>query len=126
MSTLSNDARIPLWMRLAMPEDVAQIAALVDLQYRTTNQRKQALSYELRELRRTQWNRRPTRPARKPSQLRPSKLASGYRHDASMKRVARDKVSAERRTQIARLGATARNEQRSATARNEQRSKLCR
>lgn len=106
---ISTDTRIPRWMRLAMPDDVAQIAALVDLEYHTSAQRAVALRHELRELRRTQWERKPRRPARKPACLRPSKRASGYRHDAQMKRAARYMVPAERRKEIARMGAAARS-----------------
>lgn len=106
---ISTDTRIPRWMRLAMPEDVAQIAAMVDLEYRTPAQRTEALRYELRELRRTQWERKPRRAARKPSCLRPSKRASGYMHDAQMKRAARYLIPAERRKEIARMGAAARS-----------------
>lgn len=105
---ISPDTRIPRWMRLAMPDDVAQIAAMVDLEFHTAAQRAAALRHELRELRRTQWERRPTKPARRPSALRPSKAASGYRADAEQKREARAKVNPERRSEIARMGAAAR------------------
>ena len=105
---ISTDTRIPRWMRLAMPEDVAQIAAMVDLEYRTPEQRMAALRYELRELRRTQWERKPCKPARRPSALRPSKHASGYRTDSLQHKLARRFLSAERRVEIARMGAAAR------------------
>lgn len=105
---ISTDRLIPRWMRLAMPEDVAQIAALVDWQYRTPAQRAKALRYELRELRRTQWERTPHKPARRPSALRPSKRASGYIADAQRKSTARLRVDPERRAEIARMGAAAR------------------
>ena len=105
---ISGDTRIPRWMRLAMPDDVAQIAALVDLGYRTPAQRAEALRYELRELRRTQWERKPCKPARRPSALRPSKRASGYRTDSTQHRLARRFLSLERRAEIARMGAAAR------------------
>lgn len=108
ISLISSDTRIPRWMRLAMPEDVAQIAALVDLEFHTPAQRREALKYELRELRRTQWERRPCKPARRPSALRPSKRASGYLSDAQAKSAARAKVAPERRAEIARMGAAAR------------------
>ena len=106
---ISADTRIPRWMRLAMPDDVAQIAAMVELMYHTPAQRATALRHELRELRRTQWERKPTRPARRPSALRPSKRTSGYMRDAQMKRAARYLIPAERRKEIARMGAAARS-----------------
>lgn len=105
---ISTDTRIPRWMRLAMPEDVAQIAALVDLEYQTPVQRAAAIRYELRELRRTQWDRTPHKPVRRPSALRPSKRASGYLADGQRKSTARLRVDPARRAEIAQMGAAAR------------------
>lgn len=100
---------VPRWIRLAMPDDVAQEIALAALKGRTEAQRRDALQYRLRELRRTQWDSTPRRPARAPHSLRPSKLAatSGYRTDSSAHREARLKVDAETRRAIARKGAVA-------------------
>lgn len=97
---------LPRWIRLAMPEDVAQEIALAALLGRTEAQRRDALRFRLRELRRTQWERRPYKPAHSPKSLRPSKLASvtGYRADSTRHREARNKVAAETRRAIARKG----------------------
>jgi hypothetical protein len=97
---------IPRWMVLAMPEDVDQIVALADLEYTTPGQRRAARNYYLRELRRTQWERRPCNPARRPASLRPSKLANttGYRTDSARHRTARMTVNPETRRDIARKG----------------------
>jgi len=78
-------ATVPAWMRLAMPEDVRQIEALCAWQAKTPSQYATLLKYELRELRRTQWDRAPRRRTRKPKSLRPSKIAhtTGYRHDSA-------------------------------------------
>lgn len=96
----------PHWMRLAMPDDVAQIIAIVMWQYRTPAQRRAALWYELRELRRTQWDREPQRKTRHPRILRPSKIAqaTGYRTDRARHVVARAKVAPETRQENARKG----------------------
>jgi len=99
---------IPRWMVLAMPEDVDQIVALVRIEYRTPAQQRAAMMYYLRELRRTQWDRRPSRRARKPACLRPSKRASGYRRDPEAHKNARMAMTAEQRRAIARKGAQAR------------------
>lgn len=101
---------VPRWIRLAMPEDVAQEIALAALTGRTDAQRRDALQYRLRELRRTQWDRTPRRPARVPHGLRPSKLATatGYRTDSAAHREARLKLTAVRRAEIARKGGEAR------------------
>lgn len=99
---------IPRWMALAMPEDVSQIVSLVDLEYATKTQRQASLDYYLRELRRTQWDRRPGRPARKPRCLRPSKVASGYRTDSVAHATSRLKVNPAKRRAIARKGSEAR------------------
>lgn len=97
---------VPRWMRLAMPDDVAQIEAIVAWQYRTQAQRAAALRYELRELRRTQWSREPRRRTRQPAILRASKLAAttGYRTDRTRHTRARAKVAPARRQEIARMG----------------------
>ena len=73
------------WIRLAMPDDVAQEIALAGLIGRTEAQRRDALRFALRNLRRTQWERRPCKPAKTPASLRPSKIAriTGYRTDSA-------------------------------------------
>lgn len=100
---------IPRWIRLAMPDDVQQEIALAALLGRTEAQCRDALQYRLRELRRTQWERRPAKPARAPQALRPSKLAkiTGYRTDSAAHRVARQKVNPKKRRAIARKGQAA-------------------
>jgi hypothetical protein len=108
---------IPRWMALAMPEDVEQIVALARLEFRTPAQQQSARDYYLRELRRTQWERRPCKPATKPPCLRPSKSSSGYRTDPAAHRTARLKVNADQRRAIARKGAMQRwNEETSSRA----------
>jgi hypothetical protein len=95
---------VPRWMVLAMPDDVSQIVALADIEYATPGQRRAARNYYLRELRRTQWERRPCRPAKRPACLRPSRNTSGYRTDSAAHREARLKVNPELRREIARKG----------------------
>lgn len=97
---------IPRWMRLAMPDDVTQEIALAALVGRTEAQRRDALLYGLRNLRRTQWERRPCKPTRVPASLRPSKIISitGYRSDPDAHRTARLTVDPETRRAIARKG----------------------
>jgi len=82
------------------------MAALIG---RTEAQRRDWLRYRLRELRRTQWDRTPHKPARIPRSVRPSKLAriTGYRTDSAAHREARQKVDADLRRAIARKGAQA-------------------
>lgn len=111
MTTLQAvQAGIPRWMALAMPEDVAQELALSTLIAHTAAQRRDWLAYRMRELRRTQWERRPCKPAHVPSSMRPSKLAgiTGYRIDPTAHRQARQKINVETRRAIARKGAQAR------------------
>lgn len=102
---------VPRWMVLAMWEDVYQVASLIEWQYQsaTTAQRRDALRHALRCLRREIWERRPTRQPKVPPSLRPSKLRAitGYRRDPARHQTARTKVSAERRKQIAAMGAAA-------------------
>ena len=102
---------IPRWMALAMPEDVTQELALAALIGRTTAQRRDWLHYRLRELRRTQWERRPCKPARIPASCRPSKRAkiTGYRTDSARHQTARMTVNPETRRDIARKGQAAWN-----------------
>ena len=98
---------IPRWMVMShLSDDVAQEVAIAALLGRTEAQRRDALRYRLRELRRTQWERRPCKPARLPSSLRPSKIrsVSGYRTDSAAHKTARQKVNAEQRRAIARKG----------------------
>jgi len=96
---------IPRWMALShLSDDLGQIIALAEIEYRTPVQRQAAIRYYVAELRRTQWDRTPRRPARKPSLLRPSKWASGYRYSSSAHRIARLKVEPDLRRQIARKG----------------------
>ena len=102
-------AGIPRWMILShLAEDVAQIVALADLEYRTPGQRKAARDFYLRCLRRDQWERRPRKPVARPALLRPSKIADGYRTDSAAHAKARLTVDPERRREIARKGAQAR------------------
>ena len=109
MTTFDADQMgIPRWMVLAMPEDVAQIAALAGLAHHTPAQQRAARDYYLRELRRTQWERKPGKPAKRPACLRPSKTTSGYRTDTAAHRKARLKLNAEQRRAIARKGAQTR------------------
>src|SRR5271157_4089068 len=101
---------IPRWIRLAMPEDVAQEIALAGLIGKTQAQRRDYLRFSLRNLRRTQWERRPCKPAFWPASLRPSKLSAitGYRTDSAAHSEARQKVNALSRRAIARKGNQAR------------------
>ena len=99
---------IPRWMVLAMPEDVAQIVAMSSIEFQTPAQRRAARDFYLRELRRTQWERGPRKPTRRPSCLRPSKQTSGYRTQSSAHVAARRKLTPERRAEIARKGASVR------------------
>jgi hypothetical protein len=100
---------LPRWIRLAMPEDVKQEIALAKLLGRTEAQRREALKFRLRELRRTQWERRPCKPAHQPAALRPSKLAeiTGYRTDPARHQIARMTINPEIRREIARKGQAA-------------------
>src|SRR5690606_34747751 len=96
---------IPRWMVLAMPEDVTQIVALVNLEFHTPHQRRVALRYYLRCLRRDQWTRQPCKPIKKPSALRPSRAAtSGYRISSEAHRKVRLQMEPQRRAEIARKG----------------------
>ena len=100
---------IPRWMVLShLADDVSQIAALVDLEYKTPTQRRAARNYYLRCLRRDQWERRPRPPVKRPALLRPSKISDGYRTDSAAHRTARLTVDPEKRRAIARKGAVAR------------------
>jgi hypothetical protein len=95
---------IPRWMALShLSDDLRQIIAVAEIEYRTPGQRREAIRYYAAELRRTQWDRQPRKPARKPSLLRPSKRTSGYRHSPEAHRAARAKISPERRREIASL-----------------------
>ncbi len=109
-NTSAFGMQIPRWMRLAMPEDVRQEVELAGLMGRTEAQRRDALRYRLRELRRTQWERRPCKVTRVPSALRPSKVSrvTGYRTNSGEHRTARLKVNEEIRRAIARKGAACR------------------
>lgn len=101
---------VPRWIRLAMPEDVRQEIALAALVGRTDAQRRDALLFALRNLRRTQWERQPCKPARAPQSLRPSKRAriTGYRTNSAAHSTARLTVNPETRREIARKGSDAR------------------
>src|SRR5579885_1999567 len=97
---------IPRWMALShLSEDLGQLVALAEIEYRTPAQRRAAIRYYAAELRRTQWERTPRRPARRPSLLRPSKRTSGYRTDTDAHRTERLSMSPKRRKAIAALGA---------------------
>jgi hypothetical protein len=84
---------IPRWIRLAMPDDVGQEIVLAGLLGRTEAQRREALRFRLRELRRTMWERWPRKRTRVPHGLRPSKIAriTGYRTDSEAHSIARRK-----------------------------------
>ena len=105
----ATNLKIPRWMVLShLAEDVAQIVALVDLEYHTPGQRKAAREFYLRCLRRDQWERRPCKAVPRPALLRPSKKADGYRTDSAAHKAARANMSPQKRSEIARMGAIAR------------------
>jgi len=100
---------LPCWMALAMPEDLDQIKALADLEYHTPHQRRIALVYYARCLRRDQWDRHPSAPVHRPHGLRPSKVKmTGYRTNPVPHRQSRLLLEPQRRAEIARKGARAR------------------
>lgn len=100
---------IPIWLTLAMPDDVQSEIALAAMIGRTEAQRRDWLRYRLSELRRTQWDRKPGNPAKRPASLRPSKAvaSTGYRSDSAAHKEARQKVNPEKRRAIARKGQSA-------------------
>lgn len=110
MNPMAYGLFIPSWIRLAMPEDVGQEIMLAGIIGRTEAQRRDALLFRLRELRRTQWERRPTRPTRVPSSLRLSRIKAitGYRTDSGAHQIARLTVNPAVRRAVARKGAEAR------------------
>lgn len=113
MTTLQAvQAGAPRWMALALPDDVAQEVALVDLTYPrlTRAARCEMVRYRMRCLRVEVWERRPCRRPGVPAGLRPSKLATrtGYRTDSAAHREARLTVDPETRRAIARKGALCR------------------
>ena len=71
------------WMRLALPDDVAQCVELARLLHRTEHRQALELDYLLRCLRYEVWDRAPRKRPRRPAQLRPSReaVATGYRRD---------------------------------------------
>lgn len=97
------------WMRLALPDDVQQCIALAKLMAPTPHRQAVALDYLLRELRYEAWDKFPSKKAWRPQLLKPSALArcTGYMTDSERKRQAREKVSPERRKEIAQLAAAA-------------------
>lgn len=99
------------WLWLALPDDCRQIAAIIDWQYPnlTPLSRKSMLSYSLRKLRHEVWDRYITRPPRIDTGLRPSKIAkqSGYRTNSSSHSTARMRLTAERRSEIAKIARAA-------------------
>lgn len=111
----ASEHGVPRWMVLALWEDVWQTVALIEWQYQsaTPAQRRDALRYALRCLRREVWERRPTRTPKTPPSLRPSKLraVTGYRTDSARHRTTRNKVTAARRSEIAAMGAAARRKE---------------
>lgn len=110
MTTAQATAQgVPRWMALChLNEDVEQILALVRLEFSTPAQQAAALRYYLRCLRRTQWERTPAKPVKRPHALRPSKISSGYRTDRQAHRETRLRMEPQRRVEIARKGAQAR------------------
>lgn len=105
----AHGVQIPVWIRLAMPDDVEQEIALAAMIGKTEAQRRDWLRYRLRDLRRTQWERWPRKPANTPRSLRPSKLSAitGYRTNSAAHSTARLKVNTETRRAIARKGQAA-------------------
>ena len=101
---------IPRWMMLShLVDDVAQILALVALEYNTPAQGSSLrLRYYLRCLRRDQWERRPTKRVPRPPALRPSKKSFGYRTSRDAHRSTRLQMEPHQRAEIAREGARAR------------------
>lgn len=93
---------IPRWIVLALPDDVSQIIELVNLEFNTPHRRKVALQYYIKELRRTQWDRIPTKRPKKPGEMKKSRQTSGYRYKNHTE--SRLKVSKDRRIEIARMG----------------------
>ena len=110
--------QIHRWIWLAMPDDAAQEYRLTLIEHPvlTDAQRERLMSYRLRELARTCWRREPHRRTvrRTVRTIMPSRLSgtdgntTHYRTDPDRHRAARNKVSPERRAQIARMGAAAR------------------
>lgn len=108
--------QIHRWIWLAMPDDAAQEyrLSLIEHPALTDVQRVRLISYRLRELARTCWRRAPQRRTPAIRTILPSRLAgrdgntTHYRTDPDRHRAARNKVSPERRAQIARMGAAAR------------------
>jgi hypothetical protein len=97
MPMIPPHGSVPLrWLWLALPEDCAQEAALVAVEYPqlTEAARWELLQYRLKVLRHEVWDRQPRRRPRKPVGLRPSKLKkrSGYRRDSRRKSEARRKA----------------------------------
>jgi hypothetical protein len=98
---------LPRWMALShLSEDLDQILALVEQEYRTPHQRQAALLWYAQELRRTQWERVPVRPQPRPRAMR--RKTSGYRTDREAHRRARLLVAEQRRREIAQKGGLAR------------------
>ena len=108
--------QIHRWIWLAMPDDAAQEYRLTLIEHPelTNAQRQQLISHRLRELARTCWRREPHRRTSLIRTISPSRLVgrdgntTHYRTDPDRHRAARNKVSPERREQIARMGAAAR------------------
>jgi len=108
--------QIHRWIWLAMPDDAAQEYRLTLIEHPelTNAQRQQLISHRLRELARTCWRREPHRRTWTVRTIMPSRLSgtdgntTHYRTDPDRHRAARNKVSPERRAQIARMGAAAR------------------
>lgn len=102
------------WMRLALPDDVAQCVELAKLTAHTPHSQAVMLDYLLRQLRHEIWDRYITGAPLRPSGLRKSKLdkATGYRANSDRKRAARAKLDPERRRQIARMGAGAKGKKK--------------
>jgi len=74
------------WMRLAMPDDLAQTVELARLDAGPEASpaiQVESLLYHMRLLRREIWDRKPTKAVKRPHSLRPSKRErrTGYRRN---------------------------------------------
>lgn len=86
---ISQDIRIPRWMRLALPDDCAQIVKIAEYLIPQSKTRQDFIDYSLKVLRHEIWDRQPTKRPKVPSSLRPSKILhiSGYRTNHSIKNI---------------------------------------
>lgn len=79
---------IPIWIKLALPEDVKQEIALSELEYPnlTKEARQRHIKYKLAVLRHEVWDRYITKKPKTPHGLRPSKMlkSKGYRKNKNV------------------------------------------